>query len=93
MDRWFQDGSNTLPSNMNHKVYMDNLFSNLKFFKYLKEEGIWCVGTIWRNCLLRASSIMKTKKQLEKEGWGSMDYRLNANSNITLLWLLDNGLI
>ena len=60
--------TNSLPSNMNHKVYMDNLFSSLKLFKYLKQEGIWCVGRIWRNCLEGASSIMKTKKQLGSAG-------------------------
>ena len=43
--------TNTLPSNMNHKVYMGNLFSSLKLFKYLKQEGIWCVGTIWEMVL------------------------------------------
>ena len=77
--------TNTLPSNMNHKVYMDNLFSSLKLFKYLKQEGIWCVGRIRRIRLVGASSIMKIKKQLQKEVQGSMDYRLDANSNITLL--------
>ena len=77
--------TNTLPSNMNHKVYMENLFSSLKLFKYLKQEGIWCVGTIRGNRLEGGSSIMKSKKQSEKELRGSMDYRLDANSNITLL--------
>ena len=39
--------TNRLPSNMNHKVYRDNhLLTSLKLFKYLKQEGIWCVGTI-----------------------------------------------
>ena len=52
-----------------------------------------CVGTIRGNRLEGASSIMKTKKQLEKERRGSMDYRLDANSSITLLRWLKNGLI
>ena len=52
-----------------------------------------CVGTIRGNRLEGASSIMKTKRQLEKEGRGSMDYRLDANSSITLLRWLKNGLI
>ena len=60
--------TNRLPSNMNHKVYMDNLFSSLKLFKYLKQEGIWCVGTIWRNHLEGASLIRKPESSWKRKG-------------------------
>ena len=30
----------TLPKNVAHKVYMDNLFSSINLFNYLKQHGI-----------------------------------------------------
>ena len=44
--------TNTFPSKMNHKVYMGNLFSSLKFCKYLKQEGI-CVLVQFGEIVLR----------------------------------------
>ena len=72
---------------------MDNLFTSVKFVKHLKEMAIWCVGTIRANRLAGAAQLLKSKKELEKEGRGSMDYRCDANSNIVILRWLDNGLV
>lgn len=83
----------TLERDVNHKVYMDNLFSSMKLFRYLKDRGFWCVGTIRANRLDGAGALMKNKKQLEKEGRGATDYRCDANSNIVIMRWLDNGLV
>lgn len=82
-----------LPKNVNHKVYMDNLFTSISLFKELKQKGIWAVGTIRSNRLHGADKTMKSKKELTKEGRGSMDYRVDLNSNVTVIRWLDNGLV
>ena len=50
-----------------HKVYMNNLFTSIILFKYLKANGIWARG--------------------------AFDFRIDPNSNITVLRWLDNGLV
>ena len=70
---------------------MDNLFTTINLFKFLKTEKIWAIGTMWLNRMEGAQKILKNKKQLTEEGCGSFDYRIDANSNIMLLTWLDNG--
>ena len=82
-----------LPKNLNHKLYMDNLFTSINLFNALKQKGIWAVGTIRSNRLHGAEKLMKKKKELQKVGRGSMDYRIDANSNITVVRWLDNRLV
>ena len=82
-----------LPKNVGHKVYMDNLFTSINLFKYLKANGIWAIGTIGGNRLKDAEKLLRSKKELSKEGIGAFDFRIDANSNITVLRWLDNGLV
>ena len=70
---------------------MDNLFTTINLFKFLKTEKIWAIETMWLNKMREAQKILKNKKQLTQEGCGSFDYCIDANSNIMLLTWLDNG--
>ena len=72
----------TLPKNVEHKVYMDHLFSSINLFNYLKQQGIWAVGIISNNRLYGADKLMqnpKKKKKIQKKGRGSLDYLVDAN--------------
>lgn len=82
-----------IPQNVGHKIYMDNLFSSLDLFSELKNNGIWAVGTIRNNRLKGAEKLMKSKQQLAKEGRGSLDYRVDANTNTTVIRWIDNGMV
>ena len=82
-----------LPKNLGHKVYFDNLFTSINLVKHLKAEGIWALGTIRSNRLAGADKLLKSKKVLVAAGRGSIDYRVDANSNIALVRWLDNGLV
>ena len=82
-----------LPKNLGHKVYFDNLFTSINLVKHLKAEGIWALGTIRSSRLAGADKLLKSKKVLVAAGRGSIEYRVNANSNIALVRWLDNGLV
>ena len=70
---------------------MDNLFTSINLFKFLKTKKIWAIGTIRLNRMGGAQQLLKGKKELKKEGRGSYDYRVDANSNVMLLTWMDNG--
>jgi hypothetical protein len=74
-------------------VYFDNLFISINLVKHLKAEGIWALGTIRSSRLAGADKLLKSKKVLVAAGRGSIEYRVNANSNIALVRWLDNGLV
>ena len=82
-----------LKKDCGHKVYFDNYFSSVNLLKYLKKEGIWAVGTIRGDRLKGAAKILKSKKDLLKNGRGSSDSCVDANSNISIVRWLDNGLV
>ena len=82
-----------LPKNIGHKIFMDNLFTSIKLFNTLKDLGIWAVGTIRNNRLHGTEKVMFKKKELEKMGRGSLDYRVDFNSNITVIRWMDNGVV
>lgn len=82
-----------LPRHVGHKVYFDNLFTNLNLVQHLKSEGIWSLGTVRSNRLEGAERLLKSKKDLEGEGRGSSDSCVDANSNTMVLRWLDNGLV
>ena len=56
----------TLPKNVEHKVYMDLLFSSINLFNYLKQQGIWAVGIISNNRLYGADKLMQNPKKKKK---------------------------
>ena len=72
---------------------MDNLFTSILLFKHLKSQGIWAIGTIRGNRLKSAERILESKKQLSKEGRWAFDFRIDANTNITVLRWLDNVIV
>ena len=82
-----------LPKQSGDNVYFDNLFTSLKLVQHLKEDGIWSIGTIRSGRLEGADRLLKSKKDLEREGRGSTDYCVDANSNTVLVSWLDNGLV
>ena len=60
-------------NNFGHALYMDNLFSTCDLFIELRSRGIWAIGTVRNNRLEGAEKVMKSKKDLEREGCGSVD--------------------
>ena len=82
-----------LPPKVGHKVYFDNLFSSIPLLRHLQDKGIWCVSTIRANRMLGANKQLKSEKQLKQLGRGSMDWRVDANSGITVIRWYDNGVV
>lgn len=70
----------TLPKNVGHKIYCDNYFTSPDLFMYLVSNGVYAVGTVRSNRLKGADSKLKSAKELQKEGRGSMDYVVDGNS-------------
>ena len=73
----------TLPKKANHIIYFDNYFNFLELQLALKSEGIWSVGTIRANRLRGCN--LKTEKDLRKEGGGSSDSKVDANSGLAVV--------
>ena len=82
----------SLPANVSHKVYFDNYFSFVELLKYLATLKIWAVGTIRADRLKGAGKFLCDKK-LMKEGRESSDWCVDADSNITIVCWVDNGLM
>ena len=83
----------SLQRNVGHKVYFDNYFSSVQLLQYLKKEGILAVGTIRADRLKGAEKILQNKKVLAKNGRGSSDSCVDANSNIVIVRWMHNGLV
>ena len=79
----------TLPKGQNFKMYFDNWFTFLELQLMLKSWNIWSVGTIRANRLRGCS--LKSEKELKKEGRGSSDWSVDANSGIAVVRWLDNS--
>lgn len=77
-----------LPSNMGYKVFFDNWFTTLNLMHYLKRNGLLAVGTITGDRLRRCP--LKSNKDLEKEGHGATDYRVDNNSGVIAVKWMDN---
>ena len=75
----------SLPNNVGHKVFFDNLFSSLEVVESLKEDGISSVGTIHANRLQSAQKILKCKKELEKLVHGAYTFCVDSNSKTVLV--------
>ena len=74
-----------LPKHVGHKLYMDNLFTSINLIKYLKHQGIWVLGTMQMNRMGGTQKLLTSKKELTRQGRGSFDYRVDANSNMMIL--------
>ena len=80
-------------NNVGHNLHMDNLFSTCDLFTELRSRGIWPVGIVHNNRLKGSEKVMKSKNELEREGPGSMDHRVDINTNTTLVRWIDNGMV
>lgn len=83
----------SLPKNVNHKVFFDNFFSSIAIMNHLKKDGFWAVATIRKDRLKGADKHMLAEKELKKKGRGSFDYVVEANSGVTVIRWFDNGLV
>ncbi len=81
----------TLPQHQNHKLFFDNWFTTLELMFYLKEKGILAVGTIRGNRV--AGCPLMANKDLEKEGRGAMDYRVDNNTGVIIVKWADNKVV
>ncbi|XP_028413305.1 piggyBac transposable element-derived protein 3-like [Dendronephthya gigantea] len=83
----------SLPKNVGHKVYFDNYFSSVHLLRHLEQARIWAVGTIRADRLKGAEKLLNNKKELSKKGRGSSDWCVDADTNITIVRWMDNGLV
>ena len=83
----------SLPKNVNHKVFFDNFFSSVALMNHLKKDGFWAVAAIRKDRLKGADRHLLPEKELKKKGRGSFDYVVEANAGVTVLRWFDNGLV
>ncbi|KAL3190842.1 hypothetical protein MRX96_019099 [Rhipicephalus microplus] len=79
------------PKAQNIKCCMDNYFTSVKLLLELKKIGILASGTIRGNRL--AVCVLKTDKELKKEGRGSYDERVSVKGDVALVRWQDNGVV
>ena len=72
--------SETLPQHQNFKVFADNFFSGIPMIIALKSKGIHYTGTIRKGRL--PGCQLREDKDLEKEGRGACDYRVERDTDI-----------
>ncbi|KAL3197789.1 hypothetical protein MRX96_044719 [Rhipicephalus microplus] len=80
-----------LPLYQNFKRYFDNYFTSVGLLQELKSIGIWAVGTIRANRL--QDCVLKTDKELRREGRGSYDQKLTKDGDVILVRWQDNGVV
>lgn len=81
----------TLPKQMNFKLYFDNWFTFLELQLQLKASGIWSVGTIRSNRM--RGCTLQSEKELKKQGRGAYDYCVDANSGLSVVRWMDNSAV
>jgi len=74
-----------LPKNKAFNIYMDNYFSSIRLFKYLREKNIGACGTVRKNSA-NFPQILKTDKKLE---WDTLS-GVVVDDVLAILWM-DNG--
>lgn len=77
---------------LNHKIFMDNLFTSIPTITYLKNKDIHVVGTVRANRIHEANEKLTDGKTLQKRGRGSCSVTTSSN-NITVLRWADNNLV
>ena len=83
----------SLPLGVNHKVYFDNFFSSANIMLKLTEDKLWAIATIRKDRLKDAKPLLKNEKELKKEGRGSSDHVVDANSGICIVRWYDNNIV
>ena len=53
-------GAQLIPTGLNHKLYMDNLFSGVPLYLELHERGVFCMGTARLDRVPNIKSVKKT---------------------------------
>lgn len=74
---------------VNHKLYLDNLFNSIPLCKELLKKEIYVVGTLRKNRMMGADEMLKSEKDLGKEGRGTMSV-VTSTDNITITRWMDN---
>src|SRR5436305_9466172 len=74
-----------LPKNKSFNIYMDNYFTSIKLFQYLREKKIGACGTVRTNSA-NFPQILKTNKKLD---WDTLS-GVVVDSVLAILWM-DNG--
>ena len=69
--------------------FFDNWFSTMELMHYMKDQGLLAIGTIRSNRL--QGCPLQSNKDLEREGRGAMDYKVDANSGIVVVKWVDNS--
>ena len=71
-----------LPSDVNHKLYIDSSFNNLPLQVYLKERGILSPGTVRKNRL--QGCPLPSEKEMKKTGRGTYVEKMWRNKGVDL---------
>ena len=71
-----------------HKLYFDNGLTTLPLLHFLKSNQVCAVGTIIANRL--ADCPLAANKDLERQGRGALDYKVDSNSGIIAAKWVDN---
>ncbi|XP_046674785.1 piggyBac transposable element-derived protein 2-like [Homalodisca vitripennis] len=79
-------------SGKNHKLFLDNLFTNYKLLKILKGKGIEVVGVFRSDRLYGADASLEEPKQFGKMKRGSMNV-VTSEDNITIVQWKDTGIV
>ena len=82
-----------LPKNQNYKVYFDNYFTFPELLSKLKQWGICAVGTIREDRLRGCNEVLKSERELKKEGRGSFCGAVDLNTGITVVRWYDKKLV
>ena len=71
-----------------HKLYFDNWFTTLPLLHFLKSKQVCAVDAIRANRL--TDCPLASNKDLERQGRGALDYRVDSNSGIIAAKWVDN---
>ncbi|KAL9978072.1 hypothetical protein ACROYT_G015553 [Oculina patagonica] len=83
-------------SDSNDDVVADDDIESIEaeaIMNYLKKDAVWAVATIRKDRLKGADKHLLAEKELKKNGCGSFDYVVEANSGVTFIRWFDNGLV
>jgi hypothetical protein len=72
--------SETIPRNVNHKLFFDNWFCSVGLMRYLSKQNILRLGTVRLNRIRRCN--MPSEKKLKQKGRGSMLEKLATVNDI-----------
>src|SRR5437867_2035698 len=81
----------TLPKQMNFRVYFDNWFRFLELQLILKSLGIWSVETVRFNRMRRIN--LQSEKKLRKQGREAYGSCVDANSGLTVVRCWDSSTV